>query len=74
MDTTFRLVSRPKIEAIQKDSGTWKGINPHDCFTLVSGKKSGHLKGDLLHWIYRDYKEHNQKLNVFQKYCRRGLF
>ncbi len=63
-----------KLRLFKKDSGTWKGINPHDCFTLISGKKSGHLKGDLLHWIYRDYEEHNQKIERFSSIAAQAYF
>ncbi|TNJ43174.1 glycosyltransferase family 2 protein [Tamlana fucoidanivorans] len=54
-----------KLRLFKKGSGEWKGINPHDSYTLKKGLKSGHLKGDLLHWIYRDYQEHNLKVERF---------
>ncbi len=54
-----------KLRLFKKDSGEWKGINPHDRYTLKKGLNSGKLKGDLLHWIYRDYSEHNLKVEHF---------
>lgn len=63
-----------KLRLFKKNSGTWKGINPHDCFTLKVGKKSGKLKGDLLHWIYRDYEEHNQKIERFSSIAAQAYF
>ena len=54
-----------KLRLFKKESGEWKGINPHDSYTLKKGLKSGKLKGDLLHWIYRDYSDHNQKVERF---------
>ena len=54
-----------KLRLFKKESGEWKGINPHDSYTLKSGLNAGELKGDLLHWIYRDYKEHNLKVEHF---------
>lgn len=54
-----------KLRLFKKGSGEWKGINPHDCYTLKKGLKSGKLNGDLLHWMYRDYSEHNQKIEDF---------
>lgn len=54
-----------KLRLFKKGSGEWKGINPHDTYTLKKELKSGKLKGDLLHWIYRDYKEHNLKVERF---------
>jgi glycosyltransferase involved in cell wall biosynthesis len=54
-----------KLRLFKKGSGEWKGINPHDSYKLKKGLKSGKLKGDLLHWIYRDYQEHNLKVERF---------
>jgi len=54
-----------KLRLFKKGSGEWKGINPHDSYTLKKNKKPGKLNGDLLHWIYRDYKEHKQKVDNF---------
>ena len=54
-----------KLRLFKKGSGEWKGINPHDTFTLKKGLESGKLRGNLLHWIYRDYKEHNLKVEKF---------
>lgn len=54
-----------KLRLFKKGSGEWKGINPHDTYTLKKGLKAGKLKGDLLHWIYRDYQEHNLKVEKF---------
>ncbi|WP_067146057.1 glycosyltransferase family 2 protein [Pseudotamlana agarivorans] len=54
-----------KLRLFKKGSGEWQGINPHDSYTLKKGYKAGFLKGDLLHWIYRDYQEHNQKVERF---------
>jgi len=54
-----------KLRLFKKGSGEWKGINPHDSYTLKVGKTKGHINGDLLHWIYKDYKEHNLKIDTF---------
>ena len=54
-----------KLRLFKKGSGEWRGINPHDCYALKKGVKSGKLNGDLLHWMYRDYSEHNQKIENF---------
>lgn len=63
-----------KLRLFKKDSGEWKGINPHDRYTLKEGLKAGHLKGDLLHWIYRDYQEHNQKVEKFSSIAAQAYF
>lgn len=63
-----------KLRLFKKNSGEWKGINPHDRYTLKKGLESGFLKGDLLHWIYRDYEEHNQKIETFSSIAAKAYF
>ncbi len=63
-----------KLRLFKKGSGEWKGINPHDSYTLKKGQTKGFLKGDLLHWIYRDYKEHNQKVERFSTIAAEAYF
>lgn len=63
-----------KLRLFKKDSGSWQGINPHDRFILNDPKNVGKLKGDLLHWIYRDYKEHNEKIERFSTIAAQAYF
>ena len=63
-----------KLRLFKKGSGEWKGINPHDTFTLKKGLKAGKLKGNLLHWIYRDYIEHNLKVEKFSTIAAQAYF
>jgi len=63
-----------KLRLFKKGGGEWKGINPHDSYTLKKGKSQGNLKGDLLHWIYRDYKEHNLKVERFSTIAAEAYF
>lgn len=63
-----------KLRLFKKGSGEWKGINPHDRYTLKKGLKAGKLKGDLLHWIYRDYSEHNLKVENFSSIAAQAYF
>ncbi len=63
-----------KLRLFKKGNGEWKGLNPHDTYTLKKGLKSGKLKGDLLHWIYRDYHEHNQKVENFSSIAAKAYF
>lgn len=63
-----------KLRLFKKNSGEWKGINPHDSFKLFSGKSVGRIKGDLLHWIYRDYQDHNQKIERFSSIAAQAYF
>ncbi len=67
-----------KMRLFIKGKGEWKGINPHDSYKLKNTSNSGKIKGDLLHWIYRDYFEHNQKIDRFstisaQSYLELGI-
>ena len=63
-----------KLRLFKKGHGEWKGINPHDSYKLKPTIKSGHLKGDLLHWIYRDYDEHKQKVENFSSIAANAYF
>lgn len=63
-----------KLRLFKKGSGEWKGINPHDTFTLKKGLNAGKLKGDLLHWIYRDYAEHNLKVEQFSTIAAKSYY
>ena len=63
-----------KLRLFKKNTGEWKGINPHDSFKLYHGRKSGRLKGDLLHWIYRDYKEHKEKVERFSSIAAQSYY
>jgi len=63
-----------KLRLFKKHSGEWKGINPHDSYKLKNNAKSGALKGDLLHWIYRDYEEHKQKVEQFSTIASKAYF
>ncbi len=63
-----------KLRLFKKGSGEWKGINPHDTYTLKNGNKAGKLKGNLLHWIFRDYAEHNLKVEQFSTIAAKAYF
>ena len=63
-----------KLRLFKKGNGEWKGINPHDTYVLKKGLKSGRLKGDLLHWIYRDYQEHNLKVEQFSTIAAKAYY
>ena len=63
-----------KLRLFKRGNGEWKGINPHDRYTLKKGLKAGKLKGDLLHWIYRDYSEHNLKVENFSSIAAKAYF
>ena len=63
-----------KLRLFKKGKGEWKGINPHDRYEVYDPKNTGKLKGDILHWIYRDYAEHNQKIERFSSISAESYF
>jgi len=63
-----------KLRLFKKNTGEWKGINPHDCYTLKKGLTSTLLKGDLLHYIYSNYNEHNLKVEKFSTIAAKAYF
>jgi len=63
-----------KIRVFDKREASWKGINPHDSIILNKPKKSGYLKGDILHWSYRTYSEFNLKTEKFSSISAQSYF
>lgn len=63
-----------KLRLFKKGSGEWRGINPHDSYTLKKTKKLGTLDGDLFHWIYRDYEEHLEKVENFSTIASKAYY
>jgi len=55
-DVKIRLFDRRKCH--------WGGVNPHDR-VIVSEGDTGHLAGDLLHYSFRSFSDHLNKLNKF---------
>ncbi|WP_296312540.1 glycosyltransferase family 2 protein [Winogradskyella sp. UBA3174] len=55
-----------KLRVFDKRKGEWCGINPHDNVQLHDATtKKSYLKGDILHWTYRTYKEMDKKTAYF---------
>jgi len=63
-----------KLRLFKKNSGSWEGINPHDRYTLNNPKSLGKLRGDILHWIYSTYSEHNQKVEKFSSIAAKAYY
>ena len=67
-----------KLRLWDRRKGTWKGVNPHDCFEMEEGIKPTHLKGDLLHYSYYTQEEHIKQINYFTEiaakaYAEKGV-
>jgi glycosyltransferase involved in cell wall biosynthesis len=64
-----------KLRVFNKTKVSWKGINPHDEIVLHDTKsKTGHLKGDILHWTYQTYSEFNLKTEHFSSISAKAYF
>ena len=63
-----------KLRLFKKGKGEWKGLNPHDSYKVFNSKSIGKLKGDILHWIYRDFNEHEQKTAHFANISAKSYF
>jgi glycosyltransferase involved in cell wall biosynthesis len=60
-----RLYPDKQLRLFDTRKGKWQGPNPHDRFILDKGSKTRKVKGDLLHWNFKTYEEHIEKMNKF---------
>ncbi len=63
-----------KIRAFIKGKGEWKGINPHDSYTVSNPANIGKLKGDILHWNYPSYSAHNLQIEKFSSISAQAYY
>jgi len=55
-----------KLRLWDSRKGSWTGINPHDKYELFEGDgKTGHLKGDILHYSYYSVEDHYKQVEYF---------
>jgi glycosyltransferase involved in cell wall biosynthesis len=54
-----------KLRMINRKKGKWAGVNPHDKLMLQEGSAIQHLKGDLLHYSYYTFEEHQKQVEKF---------
>ena len=52
-----------KLRLAKRSSARWGGTDPHD--HLYANGKTSHLRGDLLHYTYRDLSDHLRRINKF---------
>ncbi len=64
----------PKLRLFKKGKGEWKGINPHDNYQLIDKKNKGFLKGDILHWVHKDYSHHIRKVENFSTIAAQAYY
>lgn len=64
-----------KLRVFNKQKAEWRGINPHDQIEFIElNAKTGHLKGDILHWTYETYKEMDDKTEYFSTIAAKAYF
>ncbi|MFV0564570.1 MAG: glycosyltransferase family 2 protein [Flavobacteriaceae bacterium] len=64
-----------KLRVFDRRNAQWKGINPHDNVVMNNpDDKTGHLKGDILHWTYQTYSEFNLKTEHFSSISARAYY
>jgi len=63
-----------KLRLWDRRKGTWKGINPHDCFEMEKGIKPVHLNGDLLHYSFYTISDHIRQINFFTDIAAKAYF
>ena len=61
-----------KTRLVRKANSQWRGLNPHD--VLHVDGKVGRLKGDLLHYTYRDMTAQFRQTNLFTDIAARVMF
>jgi glycosyltransferase involved in cell wall biosynthesis len=55
-----------KLRLWDSRKGSWTGINPHDKYELFNGdERTGHLKGDILHYSYYSLEDHYRQVEYF---------
>ncbi|HRT47360.1 MAG TPA: glycosyltransferase family 2 protein [Bacteroidales bacterium] len=69
-----RLYPDRQLRLFNTARGKWVGPNPHDSFRLNKGCKASWIKGDLLHWNYKSFEEHTDKLNRFSTIAAEEYF
>ena len=63
-----------KMRLFNKTKGSWKGVNPHDVFTLESGTTQEFLKGNLEHFSFSTVEEHISREKQFANIAASALF
>lgn len=63
-----------KLRLWDRRKGTWKGINPHDCFEMEKGIKPIHLNGDLMHYSFYTISDHIKQINFFTDIAAKAYF
>lgn len=64
-----------KLRLWDNTKGHWTGTNPHDKYELFEGdKKTGHLKGDILHYSINSIADHYKQVEYFTTIASKAYF
>ncbi len=63
-----------KLRLYKRGSGQWEGKYVHEKYTLFPDKKTGRLKGDLLHYSYYKQQEHWDRTEKYAQLSALELF
>ncbi len=61
-----------QLRLFDRRRGRWGGHDPHDKVVLEGS--IGTLKGDLLHYTYRNFREHLRTIDTYTTIMARGLY
>lgn len=54
-----------QLRLFHADDGKWGVLNLHEKFIMSNGANIGKLKGDLLHWSFTSYEDHEDKMRRY---------
>lgn len=63
-----------KLRLWDSRKGHWTGINPHDRYELFEKQKTGHLKGNILHYSYYSMEDHFKQIEYFTSIAAKAAF
>jgi len=64
----------PKVRLFDRRGLAWGGLDPHDRIIVPATTATGHLKGDILHYICDTLEEHKNRSINFSNIAARSLF
>ncbi len=63
-----------KLRLVDRRSGHWGGMNPHDRFEMNPNGTIKHLQGDLFHFSYYTFDEHQRQIRKFAEISANALY
>ena len=63
-----------KLRLYHKDSGSVKGLNPHEGVQMNDNFPVKKIKGDILHYSFRSFAEHIAQMNKFSSVSAQTLY